>query len=198
MEKRRRWERLLIINVAPSNLFLLIFLTTLNSFFQSFSPCLLLASDLSFLQLFSPGPGRPYLPNYPLLFYHPCYHSSNPDLQLGMRQRLRRSRSLTSPPTRSLFSHLTTRLFPSSPLNPHLLTPSPSLPSNHLTFPNFVLFLNGSWFIAAGLPTFAAAALQSASACVYGLSAIALATIGAPAKWIRPKAFCRGAAGPIE
>ena len=73
--------------------------------------------------------------------------------------------------------------------------PSPSLPSNRLTFQSFVLFLNVPQFLTVGLPTFVAAALQPASACMYRLSVMvmvmAIATIGAPAKWIRPNASTR-------
>lgn len=78
--------------------------------------------------------------------------------------------------------------FPLSPLNHHLSTLSPSLPSSHLTFQSLVLSLNVLCFIAAGLTKFSAAVLPFASACVYGLSVMPITTIEAPAKWIPARA----------
>lgn len=70
VEKRRRWERHLIISVAPLHFFVPIFLNALDSYFQSF------------LQLPFPGLGGPY---------RPYYHGLNLNLQLRVCERLRRS-----------------------------------------------------------------------------------------------------------
>ena len=96
---------------------------------------------------------------------------------LGMRQRLPfyLAPALPSNDTRFLLGQLN-----------H--SPSLSLSLDYLILHSFVLYLNLPRFLVVRLPKIITAALQPAPACVYRLFIMAIATIGAPVKWVQPKA----------
>ena len=114
MEKQQQWKRHFIINVALSSVFLFIFLVTLNSSLHSFSPCLLLPSGLSFLQMPFPDSGRLCL--LALLSAHLLQSfSSEFESRPSPRNASKATMILISynpPKFNSLFSHLATRSQP--------------------------------------------------------------------------------------